>query len=118
MTIATKIYTALHGTQVGFDDYGTKYYIAKKPSINGAKKRWAIYKKGWRDASIVPPNWHAWLHYVTDDIPTSDSNNIYDWQQPHMPNMTGTPLAYFPKGHLLSEKPQAFSDYEAWQPDE
>lgn len=120
MTIGTRLYTWFNGTLVGEDQFGTCYYESKKPSVDGSrKKRWAIYKNGLREPSLVPPEWHAWLHYTIDVIP-DESLHSYDWQKPHLPNMTGTKLAYYPKGHLLSKgnRAKVASDYEAWRPNE
>ena len=44
---------------------------------------------------------------------------VKPWEKPHVPNMTGTPYAYRPKGSLYAEgkRPKATGDYEAWTPD-
>jgi NADH:ubiquinone oxidoreductase subunit len=69
------------------------------------------------DASEVPPEWHAWLHY-TLDAPLPEVK-LYPWQQEHQPNLTGTPAAYRPPGHDLEggRRARATGDYEAWTPD-
>jgi NADH:ubiquinone oxidoreductase subunit len=68
------------------------------------------------EASRVPPPWHAWLHY-TVDVPLSETN-AYAWQKPHLPNLTGTPAAHRPKGHVLAggERPAGDGDYTPWRP--
>ena len=43
------------------------------------------------EASAVPPEWHAWLHYTTD-APLPDTGRKV-WQKPHLPNATGTAAA-------------------------
>ncbi|MDP3401720.1 MAG: NADH:ubiquinone oxidoreductase subunit NDUFA12, partial [Brevundimonas sp.] len=37
----------------------------------------------------------------------------------HMPNMSGTPMAWRPPGSVLTEgqRPAATGDYEAWKPE-
>jgi len=115
MTIATKLYTKLKGTYVGTDEFGNKYYKGRKADTSGRIKRWVMYN-GMAEPSKVPPSWHGWLHYTTDDIP--DEN--YKWQKPHTPNLTGTKNAYFPSGHESKGgiRNKVSSDYEAWQPNE
>lgn len=106
------------GKKIGTDPYGNKYYQA--PPREGYKRprRWVIYK-GAPDASKVPPEWHGWLHYQTDIVPTEKTDTLRrPWQKPHIPNMTGTSDAYRPKGHILKDgqRDRATGDYEAWTP--
>ena len=53
------------------------------------RKRWVIYN-GIVEASKVPAEWHAWLHY-TAEAPLSTANE-FEWQKEHLPNLTGTLL--------------------------
>ena len=39
------------------------------------------------------------------------------WEQPYVPNMTGSTLAYRPPGSILSSGPKVQPDYEAWVPE-
>lgn len=112
--LRTRVHTWLHGTLVGTDRFGNKYYQGKKLNNDGRIPRWVIYQ-GIDEPSKVPPEWHGWLHYTFDNVPSER----YDWQKEHMPNMTGTDLAYYPPGHLLSggTRDKATGDYEAWTPD-
>ncbi len=114
MNIGTRLFTWLHGKQVGHDGAGNVYYEEKSP--RGARsRRWVAYA-GIADASAVPPEWHAWLHYTTD-VPLSESNRR-PWQKPFEPNLTGTPEAYRPPGHEYEggARARASGDYEAWTP--
>ena len=45
----------------------------------------------------MPAEWHGWLHYTIDTALPETGNR--PWQKPHLPNATGTPLAYRPPGH-------------------
>ena len=106
------------GRRVGRDSLGNTYYEA--PARKGYKRprRWVMYK-GAPEASSVPPEWHGWLHYQTNDIPQENGENYRrSWQKPHQPNMTGTNQAYRPEGHILSggQRKKATGDYEAWTP--
>ena len=51
-------------------------------------------------------------HEGTGDRP------VRDWQKPHVPNLTGTGLAYRPPGHTLQggQRARSGGDYEPWQP--
>lgn len=114
MTITTKIHTWLNGIYIGEDQFGNKYYEHKKVNkTSGRKKRWVIYK-GLPEASKVPAEWHGWLHYTFDTVP----KKRYKWQKQHMPNLTGTELAYRPPGHILKggKRDKAIGDYQAWEP--
>jgi len=117
-TIGTRFYTWRFGERVGSDEFGNVYY--RTPGINptlGFERRWVIYN-GPAEASMVPPGWHGWLHHKTDTPPSEQAYQPREWQKPHSPNLTGTPLAYRPPGSLLSDRdrPKADGDYEAWTP--
>lgn len=109
-TIGTLLYTRLKGELVGEDEFGNRYYR------NGAR-RWVIYTDV-ADASLVPPSWHAWLHHRTDTLPSDEHYRERDWQQPAQPNLTGTAMAYRPKGSILTpeSRPRVTGDYEPWSP--
>jgi NADH:ubiquinone oxidoreductase subunit len=109
------------GKQVGTDSFGNKYYETPKtrPGYK-RKRRWVMYK-GAPEASMVPPEWHGWLHHQSDVAPDeSELSFRRPWQKPHQPNMTGTDQAYRPKGHILEggQRDKAAGDYEAWSPPE
>lgn len=117
-TIGTLLYTVFKGRCIGQDKYGNKYYEAwgEKTAL-GPKKRWVIYK-GLPEASKVPPEWHGWLHYTTSALPDEKARLKYSWLKEHMPNLTGTKLAYLPSGHINAGGRRAAStaDYQAWKP--
>lgn len=104
--------------RVGEDDQGNRYFEEKKPSLDGRKRRYVLYK-GYAEPSKVPPDWHGWLHYVIDAPPTEQALPRRRWEKDHVPNLTGTPFAYRPPGSLASggERAKATGDYEAWTPD-
>lgn len=116
MTIGTRLFTYFHGKPVGQDSDGNRYFTEKR-LLPGRERqrRWVLYA-GAKDASAVPPEWHAWLHYTTDE-PISDANRR-PWQKPHLPNLTGTPMSYRPPGHDYEggNRAAATGDYEAWTP--
>lgn len=116
MTIGTRLFTKLRGREVGRDRFGNIYYEEREPRPGMRRRRWVIYARSV-DASEVPPEWHAWLHYTTD-APLPEEKR-YPWQQEHQPNLTGTPAAYRPPGHDLEggRRQRATGDYEPWSPD-
>lgn len=108
------------GRKVGKDQFGNTYYEA--PARKGYKRprRWVIYKDR-PEASAIPPEWHGWIHYQSDDTPSDDTSSFRrKWQKPYTPNLTGTKQAYRPKGHVLEggKRERATGDYEAWVPTE
>jgi NADH:ubiquinone oxidoreductase subunit len=116
MSLGTWLFTKLHGRQVGTDAAGNIYYADRRPRPGtGRVRRWVMYA-GAPEASEVPPEWHAWLHYTTD-APLPEGPRLA-WQKPHLPNETGTPLSYRPPGHDYEggKRDRATGDYEAWTP--
>ena len=105
---------------VGKDQMGNKYYTAKPRKGYKRDRRWVTYQ-GVPEATKIPPEWHAWMHHQSDEIPSSDSPSFRrQWQKPHKPNMTGTNEAYRSPGHILKggQRDKATGDYEAWSPPE
>ena len=117
MTITTRLYTYFNGVLVGEDEFGNRYFTEKKTPAQGKAKRWVIYK-GLAEPSKVPAKWFGWLHHTTDKVPGVADGVHYDWEKPHLPNLTGTKNAYVPSGSLLKSAIHAKStaDYEAWIP--
>lgn len=103
---------------IGRDEQGNRYYEEKDPSgPDGYKRRWVVYH-GIAEASRVPPDWHGWLHQTFAEPPTEAPLRRRNWEKDHVPNMTGTPLAYHPAGSLVGAREKALApDYEAWAPD-
>lgn len=130
-TWGTRLLTWNRGESVGEDSQGNRYFHEKIPSREGAeadlptgggrkaRRRWVIYN-GEAEASRIPPEWHAWLHYIVDEPPSVAPLPTKPWEQEHRPNLTGTPYAYHPPGSLLTQgaRRPSTGDYEAWRPDE
>lgn len=114
MTIGTRLFTALHGELIGTDEFGNKYYTERKGPAGRKPRRWVLYD-GRAEASKVPAEWHAWLHYMSDE-PLPQLKRA--WKKPHAANLTGTSAAYLPQGHELrgGQRAKATGDYQAWQP--
>jgi NADH:ubiquinone oxidoreductase subunit len=116
MNIGTRLFTMVFGRRVGADAAGNVYYEEKRPRRGRRARRWVAYA-GPVEASAVPPEWHAWLHYTTD-APLPESARK-PWQKPHQINLTGTPASYRPPGHDYRGGVRAptSGDYEAWTPE-
>ncbi|WP_265518873.1 NADH:ubiquinone oxidoreductase subunit NDUFA12 [Nitratireductor luteus] len=115
-TLGTRFHTWRKGERVGEDEFGNIYYQGGTDS-EGRTRRWVIYN-GLAEASMVPPGWHGWLHQKVDVAPVDENYKAREWQKPHLPNLTGTPIAYRPDGSILSkeDRPRVTGDYDAWTP--
>lgn len=113
-SIGTRFYTWRFGEKVGEDGFGNAYYRHKDTSLD---KRWVVFP-GPAEASNVPPEWHAWLHRYTDDLPRADAKTA-KYVKPHTPNQTGSGESYRPPGHdyMGGKRAAATGDYEAWRPE-
>ncbi len=104
--------------RVGRDTAGNSYFEAKARAGYNHPRRWVMYA-GAPEPSMVPPEWHGWLHYQTDTVPTSATPGFRRaWQKPPKANLTGTDQAYLPPGHALrgTNRAAATGDYVAWAP--
>jgi NADH:ubiquinone oxidoreductase subunit len=119
-TVGARFHIGRRGVFIGQDDRGNRYFEAKdnSDSYDNRKRRWVIYQ-GYADASKVPPEWHGWLHYTFDDLPTQETLPSQVWETDYTPNLTGTVNAWRPKGSIArsGERPHATGDYQAWKPD-
>lgn len=118
-TFSTELTLLRRGARlVGKDEQGNRYYEERKPSgPDGYTRRWVKYH-GVAEASRIPPDWHGWLHQTFAEPPTVAPLKRRGWEKDHLPNMTGTPLAYHPPGSLSAPGAGAVvKDYEAWTPE-
>src|SRR4051794_30154722 len=99
MSFGTWLFTRLHGEQVGTDSFGNRYFIDRRTKGQKRERRWVLYK-GAPEASRVPREWHAGLHWTLASPPVQ-ATQPKSWQKPHVPNLTGTNQAYLPPGHTL-----------------
>ncbi|MCH2163356.1 MAG: NADH:ubiquinone oxidoreductase subunit NDUFA12 [Marinovum sp.] len=110
-TLGTQLYTWHNGQKVGEDAAGNAFYQSRD-----GKRRWVMFN-GEAEASRVGADWHGWLHHTYDEPPTERPLVHKSWEKPHQENVTGTALAYAPKGSLRRVDPEPRSDYEAWSPE-
>jgi NADH:ubiquinone oxidoreductase subunit len=118
-TIGTLFTIAKRGRLVGTDENGNRYYESRDTvSYDGRRRRWVTYN-GYAEASKVSPDWYGWLHYTFAEPPTVQPLPRRSWEKDHLPNLTGTPLAWRPPGSLANDgkRPAATGDYQAWTPE-
>ena len=104
--------------KIGVDQFGNTYFEASPRKGYTRPRRWVLYKHD-ADATNIPPEWHGWIHFQTDVVPSNENlSHRRAWQTPHVPNQTGTVNAYRPDGHALAKgkRAKATGDYEAWTP--
>lgn len=96
---------------VGSDTNGNKYY--ENTFYFYPTDRWVIYSDRYGydyDASQVSCAWFRWLHNTTDEKPTEQNRDTYNWMLPHEENMTGTENEYVPystcKPKIIPWKPE------------
>lgn len=103
---------------VGTDSVGNKYW-EKTIDTQFGRHRWVEYAdyKNY-NASAVPPEWHGWLHYITDHTPEQLEGLKPKYSLPHKENMSGRGdgMIYHSKGHALNPNKRDWKRYEAWQP--
>lgn len=113
-TIGTRLYTSRNGEKVGEDESGNVYYRNADDS-----RRWVMFA-GQSEASAVTADWHGWLHHTFAEPPTEVPLRRWAWEKDHLPNMTGTDLAYRPPGSLTHGAAGAQGvkpAYTAWTPE-
>ncbi len=102
---------------VGKDEQGNRYFEESgRTGPDGRARRYVVYH-GIVEASRVTPDWHGWLHHTFDEPPTAAPLQRRAFEKDHLPNMTGTPLAYRPPGSLARRESGVPADYEAWSPE-
>ena len=115
-----RLLTLRQGKLVGTDSFGNAYYRSAGAKRHGRERRWVVYGGSYGvdpEASMVPPEWHGWLHHSYDAPLPVDAAK--PWVKPHQFNLTGTASSYRPAGHQLSggKRAAATGDYQAWSPE-
>jgi NADH dehydrogenase (ubiquinone) 1 alpha subcomplex subunit 12 len=108
------------GRLAGIDELGNKYY--EKLEAQAGRHRWVVYARAehWResqDPTTVPPEWHAWLHHISDANPANaDMGPRPAYEAQAVAHPTGTPACYQPKGAWENPHRRHWRKYEAWLP--
>lgn len=116
MSIYAMFAARLTARPIGRDRYGNRYFESRREMPVYGRKRRFVITAGAQDPTKVPPEWHAWLHHLTE-APLDESRR-HAWQKDHQPNLTGTAGAWRPAGHDYSggQRRVTGGDYEAWRP--
>ena len=111
-TLGTLLFTWRNGVFVGADSYGNSYYKSKND-----EKRWVIYKDD-SEASKIDPNWHSWIRFTVNKIPSVNTNK-YKWEKPYVQNLTGLSSVYRPHQSVSdknTKRANIETDYSSWEP--
>ncbi|KAG7674450.1 hypothetical protein Ndes2437B_g00715 [Nannochloris sp. 'desiccata'] len=106
------------GQLIGVDSNGNKYYEKKDAQVG--RNRWVVYAGGqdWinQNSSTVPPEWHGWLHFISDENPANADipKPMYALAAESHPTMT--PGRYMPKGSWENPHRRSWKKVEAWTP--
>lgn len=111
MSLIDKLLIKFRCVYIGRDEFSTEYYEQKIYKPVSCVKRYAIYKDA-TDPSCVPALWHAWLHYLTNEIP-NDFLVSYDWQIPHLSNQTGSKTVHT-LARRAKRRANVSADYQIW----
>ena len=108
--------TLRQGGYIGADCLDNRYYQQRVTAKGARPRRWVVYA-GEAEASSIGPEWHAWLHHLTDAALPDTGRK--PWQKPHQANLTGTKESYRPAGHDYEggNRAHASADYQSWTPD-
>jgi NADH:ubiquinone oxidoreductase subunit len=93
---------------VGRDAAGNQYYQEILKDSSWHPRRWVLYH-GLPEATKVSAEWYNWLRHISATPPAGENPLRYSWQQPHLPNLTGTKKAY----KTRSSKTQ-YQKYRSW----
>merc|ERR1719354_609638 len=80
------------GKLVGVDEHKNEYY--ENRTEVSMRDRWILYNKWNFDATQIPPQWHQWLHRMTDDIPSDKTLPTSFFTPSHVENVTGSSGAF------------------------
>ncbi|KAI3424790.1 hypothetical protein D9Q98_008177 [Chlorella vulgaris] len=104
---------------VGTDAHGNKYF--EKKDAQWVRNRFVVFAgaKDWRtqDPTTVPPEWHGWLHYISDENPANA-----EWTRPiYAEDAVGHPSftdrkKYQPKGSWHNPEKLTWRKYQPWTP--
>ncbi len=119
-TFGTLVWTARHGELVGADEYGNRYYRAKRGRIDptlGFERRWVIYN-GLAEASTIGPAWHGWMHHTVDVPPTVEKVTPSRGGSRTGPISPARrrPIVRPVRRLAQNRRPKATGDYKPWIP--
>eukprot|EP01025_Chloroclados_australasicus_P042269 TRINITY_DN4498_c0_g1_i1.p1 TRINITY_DN4498_c0_g1~~TRINITY_DN4498_c0_g1_i1.p1 ORF type:complete len:197 (-),score=15.07 TRINITY_DN4498_c0_g1_i1:208-798(-) len=100
---------------IGEDALGNKYY--EDVSRMYGRHRWVVYKdiKNY-NASSVHPQWHAWLHCISDENPATHPPQKRKYDIEYYANPSDTPAQYLPKGSWVNPAQRTWLKTQFWTP--
>lgn len=108
------------GTLVGTDEHGNKYF--EKVDAQSNRNRWVVYAESThytnQNPTVVPPEWHGWLHYITDENPANGEfkRPRYHLEAKENPSFSGE-TKYQPKGAWgAPHHGRSWRKWEKWVP--
>ena len=110
----------MDGELKGTDQLGNQYY--ENLSRTPGRQRFIIYA-GWGkvyDPSMVPAEWHHWLHSTSDRTPVERPVKPYPYQLQHQQvklSHYGNSGNYSPPGAWVRQEPKTHSSYNVWEKD-
>ncbi|CAI5738155.1 unnamed protein product [Peronospora destructor] len=101
------------GRLVGEDKNGFKYY--EDPTEVYGQHRWTEYKVDSFDeveGTLIPPEWHLWMHHVTDSPPGEGGQDPVNWEKTEtvahsdapFTNHLGEHVPYYPNKTLYRSR--------------
>jgi len=107
------------GNLVGQDQFGNMYYEDESQMIG--QDRWVVYADRSKfDGSMVPSEWHGWLHHTNDRPPSQIPIEEPSYKKEHefnFPSTFGTGANYVPPGFLLKDSGvKTTVHYQSWHP--
>eukprot|EP00112_Aurelia_sp_Birch-Aquarium-sp1_P016143 Seg3634.1 transcript_id=Seg3634.1/GoldUCD/mRNA.D3Y31 product="putative NADH dehydrogenase" protein_id=Seg3634.1/GoldUCD/D3Y31 len=85
------------GTLIGTDKHGNRYY--ENNNYMFTRNRFVEFPYVDRlsfDATQIPPEWHRWMQYMTDDPPSKVPPVESKFDLPHEINWSGSAKEYVP----------------------
>ena len=111
-------------TLVGRDGFGNSCF--EKVDAQSNRNRWVVFAGsahhyGNQNPTVVPPEWHGWLHYTTDENPVNSPDGFkqpqYHLEAKIHPSFGG--VKYQPKGARGTlPRQRNWRKYEPWTPPE
>ena len=93
-------------------------YLTRNRWIQYGKSNWLILDS---DASDIPPEWHRWIHYMTDDTPVEVPPTERKFHMEHRPNGTNVFGDRYTPSTTTKPKIEAWCPtikVTAWTPDQ
>ena len=99
MHLISKLMIRLTAQKVGRDEFGNQYFETRKARRGQRKRRYVLYKGMLRQVRCHQTGMAGYTHGTAP--PPETGYAVHDWQQEHLPNLTGTNYAYRPTGNIL-----------------